>query len=466
MNLAQVSSDSTDLRFQLSVDRVPTANLFGYGVVRKVGSAEYASRVTLQPGGGVALHLLRNNSPVSGGNVAGLSLAAGEKLNVATQAEGTSPTVLRAKVWKDGTPEPEGWSYTFTDSTAALQAEGGIGLGAYLGGTATNAPIAASFSGLWAGPVGATPGTGGEAPNAAPVAEFSLAADRLRVDLDGSGSTDADGSITEYAWDFGDGQVGSGAVVSHEYATAGSYDVTLTVTDDRGATGAATRSVTVTTPAEPGVVLARDVFARSVSNGWGSADVGGAWTIGSGVGARYSVESGSGTQVLHAAGASTRMNLADVSSDSTDLRFQLGVDRVPSANLLAYGVVRKVGSAEYASRVTLQPGGGVALHLLRNNSPVSGGNLAGLSLAAGEKLNVVTQAEGTSPTVVRAKVWKVGTPEPSGWSYTFTDSTAALQVPGSVGVGAYLSGSATNAPIAVSFADLWAGPVGTSPGVE
>ncbi len=50
-----------------------------------------------------------------------------------------------------------------------------------------------------------------------------------------AGSSDPDGSLASYAWDLGDGTKSSAASVSHTYSRAGSYTVSLTVTDNKGA---------------------------------------------------------------------------------------------------------------------------------------------------------------------------------------------------------------------------------------
>jgi PKD repeat protein len=52
------------------------------------------------------------------------------------------------------------------------------------------------------------------------------------IAFDGSGSSDPDGNALTYAWDFGDGGTASSALASHTYVAAGSYLVTLTVTDN------------------------------------------------------------------------------------------------------------------------------------------------------------------------------------------------------------------------------------------
>jgi PKD repeat protein len=64
--------------------------------------------------------------------------------------------------------------------------------------------------------------------------------------FDGAGSSDPDGVIESYEWVFGDGGTATGALVNHVYTAKGTYAVTLTVTDDRGATATDTLIVSVT----------------------------------------------------------------------------------------------------------------------------------------------------------------------------------------------------------------------------
>ncbi|MCK0146239.1 PKD domain-containing protein, partial [Arenibacter sp. F26102] len=84
--------------------------------------------------------------------------------------------------------------------------------------------------------------------NNVPIASFTTSISDLTVNLDATSSQD-DGSLTAYDWDFGNGDTANGETVSYGYPTAGTYTISLTVTDDQGLTSVpANHEVTVEAP--------------------------------------------------------------------------------------------------------------------------------------------------------------------------------------------------------------------------
>jgi PKD repeat protein len=322
-------------------------------------------------------------------------------------------------------------------------------------------PVSGSFTDAFTITRGAAP------PNTPPTAAFTSSSSGLTATFDGRGSGDGDGTIASYSWDFGDGTPpASGAQPEHDYAEAGTYPVTLTVTDDDGAPGSVTQPVTVT---EPGTTtdVARDAFDRTVSNGLGTADTGGAWST-SGTASNFAVSGGAGAITIPAAGNTRSAWLGSASSTDTDLLLTLSLDKRPSNSGAYLDVVgrRVAQNTEYRARVILAGNGRitVALTTLRGSSSAvtlaSGVQLpSSITYEPGSELNVRFQVTGTGPTTLRLKVWPAGTPEPAGWQRTATDSFAALQAPGGVGLTGYLSGSVTNAPVVVRMLELTARPV-------
>jgi PKD repeat protein len=82
--------------------------------------------------------------------------------------------------------------------------------------------------------------------NVPPTARFSVSCSALTCSFDGTGSSDSDGTINSYWWNFGDGSpLGVGSTATHTYAQNGSYSVTLTVIDNGGLNATATKTVSV-----------------------------------------------------------------------------------------------------------------------------------------------------------------------------------------------------------------------------
>jgi PKD repeat protein len=83
----------------------------------------------------------------------------------------------------------------------------------------------------------------------------------LSVDFTDAGSTDTDGSIAAYRWDFGDGSSAFTADASHTYSAPGTFGATLTVTDNSGAqTTLAVATIEVMQPAIVDSITSADVF--------------------------------------------------------------------------------------------------------------------------------------------------------------------------------------------------------------
>ena len=118
----------------------------------------------------------------------------------------------------------------------------GIGDAAYGTGGEDYHPLMERFENY----IGVTP-----APNQQPIANFTYYPEKpvvnQSVTFDASSSYDPDGKITSYDWNFGDGNITNTTEekIKHSYSEAGSYNVTLTVIDDEGATNSTTKIITV-----------------------------------------------------------------------------------------------------------------------------------------------------------------------------------------------------------------------------
>lgn len=98
-------------------------------------------------------------------------------------------------------------------------------------------------------------------PNELPVASFTYDCIDLTCTFDATTSSDADGSIQSFEWDFGDGNLGADIVTAYSYTVAGTFDVTLTVTDDNGDTSSMVQTIEATEPVETSYFENTEVIA-------------------------------------------------------------------------------------------------------------------------------------------------------------------------------------------------------------
>ncbi|WP_116449772.1 PKD domain-containing protein [Blastococcus litoris] len=475
--LSGVSSTEVAVQTSLALPQMPTGGGIFFSVDgRRSDAGYYRATVKVNATGSVNLILTRGAGGTETGlrtiKVPGLDYTPGTVLNVRFDVSGVGTSTLAAKVWAKGTPEPAGWQNTVTDTTAALQAAGTVGYELYVSGSATALPVVLDLDDFWAGPAGTTPADTAppvvEPPaNTAPTAAFVPTVTGMGVAVDATSSSDADGTIAAYAWDFGDQTSGTGATAQHTYAQPGTYTIRLTVTDDDGATGTRTQEVTVAQPGPAPEAFALDAFGRSVATGLGTADTGGDWTTGGWTGSA-SVSDGAAHIAVARAGGRSNGYLDSVSADQVAVQLSMRLPQMPTGGGIFFSTsARHTAAGEYRATTKVTAAGGVNLILTRvvggvetNLRSIKVGNL---TYTPGMVLNVRFDVSGVGTSTLGAKVWADGTAEPAEWQTTATDAAPELQVAGSVGFELYVSGSATALPLVLDLDDLWVGRAGTGP---
>jgi PKD repeat protein len=149
-----------------------------------------------------------------------------------------------------------------TSLLQAAFARRGLGYSASQGSSSRTRDNAEAFD-LW-------PSGGG---NVAPTAAFASSCSGLACSFTDA-STDSDGSIVGRSWTFGDGGTSTATNPSYTYAAAGSYTVSLTVTDDDGATGSTQQTVTVSDGGSGGAIVLE--ASPRTTGPWANADL--TWT--------------------------------------------------------------------------------------------------------------------------------------------------------------------------------------------
>lgn len=110
------------------------------------------------------------------------------------------------------------------------------------------------------GGVTTPPITTNQSPTASFTANPTSGVAPLGVSFNALISSDSDGSIISYAWDFKDGNTGNGQTINHTFSSTGSYNVMLTVIDNEGATDSTTKTITVTSGSEADFVVCENLL--------------------------------------------------------------------------------------------------------------------------------------------------------------------------------------------------------------
>jgi chitodextrinase len=210
-------------------DPAPTVTISGPTTVAPGATETYTLTVTpADDGDSDALGGGLNVSATAG------TFAAGTGTRVATDGDLTQTDTKLVPLL-----DPVSWDYQWTAAaTAGTQTMYGAGISVNLGNGANNDEWNVTTLEIVVQAAQNTP------PTADPNGPYTGTVGSP-VTFDGSVSNDPDGTIVSYDWDFGDGNTGTGVSPTHTYAAAGTFDVTLTVTDNDGATDTQATTATI-----------------------------------------------------------------------------------------------------------------------------------------------------------------------------------------------------------------------------
>lgn len=197
-------------------------------------------------------------------------------------------------------------------------------------------------------------------------------------------------------------------------------------------------------------VIARDAFERTISSGFGTADVGGTWNkkrANQGGMSSY-VKDGVGVFVGDTGGQGGFARLDELDVDDVDVSATFSLSRIPdgAGTYLMVATRAPDDFLGYHAKLILRPGELPRLIIDRTltkgvDVPLADDTLPGLTVSADDRIRIRTQVVGRDERVVRARAWKVGEAEPANWTEA-KDSFAGMAASGAVGVTVYPGASA------------------------
>ncbi len=213
-----------------------------------------------------------------------------------------------------------------------------------------------------------------------------------------------------------------------------------------------------------GLLGSSDQFGRTVSNGWGSDDLGNAWTV-VGTASDYSVSGGFGLQNNTAVSTAHLSVVGSVNIIDCDVYATVTNPAFATGSYIAASIISRYTSSSnyYHAGIRFNTDGTISYAFAKvvggTGSTISSGSITSVQYTAGASYQIRAQTIGTTLNV---KLWIAGTPEPSTWTATTTDTS--LTGPGQIGLRSILNAGNTNAPLTISWDAFRAGVtlVGTS----
>ncbi len=348
---------------------------------------------------------------------------------VETTSEGD--TRLRGRMWDDGQTEPTEWDIDITRNDAELDGVSGR-FGIFFGMAYGNKIYTDDYT--------ATAETGGDnlAPTAAFTTEPDTGAAPLVVQFNAADSRDPDGDdptiLHRYHWDFGDGSDPVTTLypdIRHEYTQSGSYTVTLTVNDAKGAIASTTASVSVAASTGTGAGEASDDWTGSNGDPWDSQ-----WTIEPINGTVMNADIQSNQGRIYKGYFDQNGGGVTYINDQSGVDVDQTVDFYLNANGGSFGLVARAydsnsdGEIDTFYALRAQAGSGASNNnylSLYKHTPSGAVVISRYHTSAGlvqpgtnYHLRFVVDTDANGDTLLRGKVWEQGTTEPTAWQLDVT----------------------------------------------
>lgn len=214
--------------------------------------------------------------------------------------------------------------------------------------------------------------------------------------------------------------------------------------------------------------IASDSFTREVLGGFGTADVGGAWTTSSTTNTAVFADVG---VINMPAGGGAEVALEQIAIRDVDAMVSVMFDKLSmpgdagdGGEFYAHLIGRRTDAGLYSVFIYVTNQNSIRLHVRReldgsNTTMAQSSEIPGITNTPGMKLRLRARFEGASPTRIRGRVWRDGSKEPDGWAIDTVDSAPALQVSGGLGLQGYLSSRAPNGPVMLAVDDFVARPI-------